>query len=137
MAKASYPVSSTRAFGIFLEKAFLQSGAALIDMVKPAPGATTFTTASNPVANTRVRTYIMNSGSAQTLTVPSGLTNVNIGEEIVVVSKGAGVVTIAAGDGATIDKLAPTFKSNGANSVIRILKTAANAYTVSGDLAAS
>lgn len=137
MSKASFPISSARAFAIFLEKAFIQNGAALIDAVKPAPGATTFTTASNPVANTRVRTYIMNSGSAQTLTIPAGLTNVNIGDVITVVVQGAGVTTIAAGSGATITKLAPTFKSNGAQSVIRIIKTGANAYNVSGDLAAS
>lgn len=135
MAKASFPVSSTRAFAIFFEKAFIASGAALVELVKPA--AVSNSAASFSLPNTTTRKYFQTSNSAQTFTVNKDLDKIKIGDEITIVVNGTGLTTVVAGTDVTINKLAATLKSNGRYSVIRLIKTAANVYVATGDLAAS
>lgn len=133
----SFPVSSQRVYNHFFTKAFTVIGAALMKQVAPVPPAVSFSTASNPIRNDDTRKYIMTSNSAQTLTIPKNLTNIAIGEEVVITTTGTGVTTVAAASQVTINKIAATLKSNGQYSVIRLVKTAANVWTATGDLSAT
>ena len=134
----SYPLTSRKEFAVEFERAFLEQGEALVGAVigDQSTGGTTVTTATADVSNDGVRSYVMNSASGQTLTVGADLDKVAVGEIITVTVSGAGDTTVAAGSGVTLNvKTGNTLVSDGQYSVIRITKTAANAYVVSGDLA--
>lgn len=137
----SFPVTSQKAFTAFFNRAFNAVGLGLVatalETLRPkAP--TTFTTATNTIANSATTTYLMNSGSAQTLNVPATSTNIAIGTIITVVVLGAGQVTIAPENGSvTINKTAATLKSEARYGVIRLIKTSAATWVAEGNLAAS
>lgn len=133
---SKFPVSSAKAFNSLFGTALAAQGPAFVAAAF-APTPVTVSGASAATSNTTARTYIMTSGSAQTLTIAPDMTAVGIGEEIKVIVNGAGLTTIAAGSGVTIRKLAATLKSNGQYSVIRLIKTAVNTWVATGDLAAS
>lgn len=137
----SYPVSSQKTFNTFFTRAFTAVGTALVsaalNVLRPV-APRTITTVSGAVVNDAVTTYLMNSSSAQTLTVPAVSTDIPIGTSITVVVLGTGQVTLAPENGSvTINTVAATLKSNGRYSVITLTKTSAAVFVANGDLAAS
>lgn len=134
---ATFPVSNQAAFDVFFAGAFRDQGAALMAEVDPAStpvAPVTITTVTATTTNDGTTTYFMNSASAQTLTIAKDLTAVPVGAELCVVVLGAGVVTLAAASGVTINLNALTLVSNGRYGVIRLIKVAANTYVGTGDL---
>lgn len=77
--------------------------------------------------------YRMNSGSAQTLTIPmSGWWPV--GTVLTVEQRGAGATTIVAGSGVTINTKLSSLITNGANAVAQLIKDDTNTWTAVGGL---
>lgn len=74
---------------------------------------------------------LVNSASAVTITLPSGLT---IGTAVEVIQAGAGAVTFAAGSGATLSVFGTTSKTAGLNAVARVRVTAANTWNLAGNV---
>jgi hypothetical protein len=71
--------------------------------------------------------------AAQSLTVPPDV--FPIGDSIVITAGGAGIVTMVAGAGVTINKLTgKTLALSGIRAVATLRQTAANVWTLSGDL---
>lgn len=80
--------------------------------------------------NDNGRVIVFTSGSAVTLTVPSGLGS---GFSCSVVQYGAGQVTISAGSGATLRLRSSANKTGGQYAVASLLSVVANEYIVIGD----
>ena len=76
---------------------------------------------------------------AQTLTIaPSATQAFDIGHSILAIQDAAGALTIVAGAGVTINKLASkTLVCAGQNGVVRLTKLATNVWNASGDLTAA
>lgn len=71
--------------------------------------------------------------AAQAITVPPDV--FAIGESIVITAGAAGIVTLVAGAGVTINKLTgKTLALSGIRAVATLRQTAANVWTLSGDL---
>lgn len=81
----------------------------------------------------------MNSGSANTLTVPADASvNLPLGTTILVTQTGAGATTVAAGAGATVNvNAALTLVLNGQWAQASLYKQAANTWVLSGNLVAA
>lgn len=80
----------------------------------------------------------MNNASANTVTVPqdSALTSpIHVGATIEIVQTGAGLTTVAAGSGATVNGR-PGLKSGGQWARMRLTKRAANTWLLDGDISA-
>ena len=80
---------------------------------------------------------MFSSASAVTATVPSDTSQPKLlaGAEITIIQNGAGKVTFAAGTGVTINYLSSkTLASLGQYSRIKLTKTAANTWVLSGDI---
>jgi hypothetical protein len=77
-----------------------------------------------------------NSGSAQTATIePDSTTDLRIGSILNMEQKGAGVLTVAAGAGVTLNSSGGGLTALNQFSVISAIKTAADTWTVYGALA--
>lgn len=80
----------------------------------------------------------ISNASAITLTVPTTASVAfPIGSVIELAQLGAGLVTIAAASGATVDQVAGTLKLLGQYSVATLRKTGTNTWLLNGDVAAS
>jgi hypothetical protein len=81
------------------------------------------------------RTITRSRATAQTLTLPSNATAAHqIGTRIAVVATGAGVLTFQAGAGATMGKAAGAPATALVGGTVWAIKTAINAWSISGDL---
>lgn len=120
----SFPITSSREFMSVFRELFVTAPVSVA-------------AAAANVANDTTRMYVMTAATAQTLTIPADLDEIEIGESFKVITTGAGVTTLAAGDGATLNTKAATLDSDGQYSVITVSKIGANAYIASGDLAAA
>lgn len=79
-----------------------------------------------------------NNASAQTLQLPQDSdATYAIGAHVTVIQIGAGLLTFAAGTGATMNKVIATGKTLGRYSRVTVTKTAANTWNVNGDLSAT
>jgi hypothetical protein len=126
----TYPISSQEEFNSATQIAFESLGAELVAGTVSAP--TTVTGSAATTSNDGVRVYLMNSASAQTLTVAKDMDKVAVGSTIKVIALGAGAVTVAAASGVTIHSL-NNLVSNGQYSVVEVTKVDTNTYIVSGD----
>lgn len=82
------------------------------------------------LANDNGMIVVFTSGSAVTLTVPSGL---GVGFSCSIVQYGAGQVTISAGSGATLRLRSGSNKTGGQYAVVSLLSVVADEYIVTGD----
>ena len=98
------------------------------------PVASTITASAATVANDPSVSYFMNSASAQTLTIASGMTRYPLGSVITVVQLGAGAVTLAAGSGVTINKRSSTLVSKGQFALIQLTNIGTDTWIATGDL---
>ena len=83
--------------------------------------------------NDNGRVIVFTSGSAVTLTVPSGLGS---GFSCSVVQYGAGQVTVAAGTGATLRLRTSANKTGGQYAIASLISVVANEYILAGDTTA-
>jgi hypothetical protein len=90
------------------------------------------TTATHTAVNDAGVFYIMNSATAQTLTIPTGLTNVAVGGVITVLQKGVGMVTIEAAVGVTIEKSSATLNISAQYKTVQILKLGVDQFVALG-----
>lgn len=93
-------------------------------------------TTYTPVLTDAERYIQLNNAGAITLTVPSDTTTaLPIGTTITFEQTGAGTVTFTADSGVTINSRGAVVATAGQFSVASIIKTAANTFTLTGDLA--
>lgn len=90
------------------------------------------TTALANITNDATIFYVMNSASAQTLTLLADLTEIAVGGVVNVVTRGVGSVTIAAGSGVTIQKSTATLVISAQYKAVQLLKIAANEWIALG-----
>lgn len=84
------------------------------------------------------KTVLRTSASAQTVSLPSNsAADIPIGAQVRIIAQGAGALTIQAGSGATMEKMAATTGVIIAKGAVVATKVAANTWNVSGDLTAS
>ncbi|WP_267386549.1 hypothetical protein [Sphingomonas sp. GC_Shp_3] len=95
---------------------------------------TTVTASTLAIPNDPSQFFLMNSTSAQVVTIPSGLTRWAVGNTITIVQLGTGAVSIAAGSGATIYKRSTTFNSAGVNSIITLVNVGPDTWIAAGGL---
>lgn len=122
--RVTFPVSSQKEADAIYTKSFANVGLALLGAlgVNQQPAADV-TTATFTVPNDPSLFFFLNSGSAQTVTIPSGLTKYKPGQIINIIQKGAGAVTVAQGSGATINNQpgVTTRVSKGRYSLIQLV----------------
>lgn len=94
----------------------------------------TITSATATASNDPTVFYEMNSGSAQTLTIPTGMTRWPIGSIMTIVQLGAGAVSIAAAGGVTINTAASSLISQGQYNVIQLLNMGTDSWLAFGGL---
>lgn len=79
----------------------------------------------------------MNSASANSYTIPpDGAEPFLVGNSITIKQEGAGLTTLVAGAGVTINTAAPGLNSAGQYAIFGVIKDAANTWTAFGNLAA-
>ena len=94
-------------------------------------------TAYTPVLTDAGKALVFTSSSSVTLTLPPESTsNFLIGQTFILIQKGTGVVTVAAGSGVTLRSKSSYVKTAGQYSEARLIKTASNEWLLSGDLSA-
>ena len=92
-------------------------------------------TSYTPVISDAGKALTFSSSSNITLTISSdSTTNYNIGQTLLIIQKGSGVVTVSNGSGVTINSKNNYKKTAGQFSEARLLKTASNEWLLSGDL---
>lgn len=121
----SLPAATTSAAGHMT--AAHATALAVAAVAAPAPAA--ISASRNLAAADNGGTLYNTTGTAYTLTLPSGMP---AGYGVAVAQLGAGAVTIAAGAGVTIANASSFTKTAGANTVITVLQTTANAYILAG-----
>lgn len=72
------------------------------------------------------------SGSAVTVTVPSGLP---VGFNVALIQSGAGTVTVAAGGGTTVNSMDALVEIAGQHGAVSLISLSANVFNLSGALA--
>jgi len=93
--------------------------------------ATAYTLSANDIS----KAIVFNSSSSITLTIPPETTYPFIdGQTFVVLQKGSGVITVAAGVGVTLRSKSSYVKTAGQYSEIRLIKIGTNEWLLSGDL---
>lgn len=93
--------------------------------------ATTYTLGVNDIS----KAIVFSSSSSITLTIPPESTYAFIdGQTFVVLQKGSGVVTVAAGAGVTLRSKSSYVKTAGQYSEVRLIKIGTNEWLLSGDL---
>ncbi len=96
--------------------------------------AATVTTAAFTVPNDPSAFYLMNSASAQAVTVPAGLTRFAPGATLTFVQLGAGQLQLAAAAGVTINKSSSTLNSAGQYRVVTLVCVGTDSWVATGGL---
>lgn len=90
------------------------------------------TASTNNVANTSSVLYVMNSATAQTVTLTADLTNIAIGGVVTILQSGAGAVTIVPDSGVTIRKSTDTLVISEQYKTVQFIKIGTNEWVASG-----
>lgn len=90
------------------------------------------TTSSTTVTNTPSVLYVMNSATAQTITLAPDLTNIAVGGVVTILRAGAGSVTIVEGSGVTIRKSSSTLVISAQYKTVQLIKIATNEWVAVG-----
>ena len=92
-------------------------------------------TSYTPSLSDAGKALVFSNSSSITFTLPpESSVNYLIGQTLVVIQKGTGVVTVAAGVGVTLNSKGSLVKTAGQYSEVRLIKTASNEWLLSGDL---
>jgi len=93
--------------------------------------ATTYTLGVDDIS----KAIVFSSSSSITLTIPPESTYPFVnGQTFIVIQKGSGAVTVAAGSGVTLRSKSSYVKTAGQYSEVRLIKIATNEWLLSGDL---
>lgn len=96
------------------------------------PAKVDVTAASYTIPNDNTKFYCFNRANAQTVTIPSGLTEFQVGSTLSIIQIGDGAVTLAAGGGVTIRKSTTTLTISAKNKTVQLIKLAEDDWIAVG-----